>query len=393
MNQVSPHMAGSDAGRVSARPTADAENEQPDTSSLPAAKDTLNSSLKTTVDQNPALIQSKLLAPPMLRSQMLPLQILPSQILPSQVLSSQHLSSQVNSTAPLVLTAFINTNHHHHDYNPMYFSKAILKMNGNVAEMASKFTEEEWSNHRRIVQFNRSRYGSVLNVGFKAVPINERLPNSICISCIWWAEKYDCYFTSIDVIHLLEQLVAAPKRFTVQEKNRIRRGIEGFHPVTVSKTKPDNSAFFKRVMAFPHPKPRNIETSFKVFPWAYSAMPFEPSDNSTGSVSPISTSIHNNALRSSIYASIKRPQRNRGLNSDDTQADSSKLLKISPNTLFSIMKDVNADEAARERLLGTLPDLLEAFALKIGYGKPVQVPRDAMFFVNKYRQEATNLQE
>lgn len=399
MNQV----AGSDGGRVSARPTADAQREQPDASSFPAAKGTLDSSLKATAGQNPTLTQPNLLAPPMLRSQ----------VLPSQTLPSQMLSSEVNSTAPLILTAFIPANH---GYNPTYCSKVVLKMNGNVTEMASKFTEEEWSNHRRIVQFKRSRHGGVLNLGFKAVPINETLPNSICVSCIWWAEKHDCYVTSFDVIYLLEQLVAAPERFTVHEKDRIRRGLEGFHPVTISKTNPDNSEFFKRVMAFCHPKPRNMEKSFKVFPWAvlnfmlkkiigkFSVMPFEPSDRNTGLVSPDSTLIRNNALRSSIYASGKRRQRNRGLNSDDTQAASSKLPKISPSTrgaylswledtLFSIMKDVNADEAARERLLGTLPDLLEAFALKIGYRKPANVPRDAMFFVNKYRQEANNLQE
>lgn len=153
-------------------------------------------------------------------------------------------------------------------FHPMYTSKAGLKINGNLNDMAAKWTEEEWDSRRRIVQFKKSQHQAVLNVNFKAIPVNERPPNSICISCIWWAEKSDCYVTSVDTIHLLEQLVASPNRFSVEEKNRIRRNLEGFHPVTVSKAKADSEDFFKIIMAFPHPKPRNIEKDVKVFPWA-----------------------------------------------------------------------------------------------------------------------------
>ncbi|KAM0454192.1 hypothetical protein ACHAPV_008660 [Trichoderma viride] len=153
-------------------------------------------------------------------------------------------------------------------FHPMYTSKAALKINGNLNDMAAKWTEEEWSNRRRIVLFKKSQLQANLHVSFKAVPVNERPPNSICISCIWWQEKSDCYVTSVDTIHLLEQLVAAPNRFSVEEKNRIRRNLEGFHPVTVSKAKADSEEFFKIIMAFPHPKPRNIEKDVKVFPWS-----------------------------------------------------------------------------------------------------------------------------
>jgi len=63
----------------------------------------------------------------------------------------------------------------------------------------------------------------------------------------------------------LEALVGV--RFTVEEKNRIRRNLEGFRPLTVSKAKSDSEDFFKCIMGFPHPKPRNIEKDVKVFPW------------------------------------------------------------------------------------------------------------------------------
>ncbi|KAG5919648.1 hypothetical protein E4U42_006449 [Claviceps africana] len=154
-------------------------------------------------------------------------------------------------------------------YHPisLFSSKAILKIHGKLETMAEKWTQEEWDNRRRIVLFQKTQSGSTLTATFRAVPVNERPTNSICISCIWWAEKQECYVTSVDTILLLEQLVAAPSRFSVEEKNRIRRNLEGFHPLTVSKAKADSEEFFKIIMGFPNPKPRNIEKDVKVFPW------------------------------------------------------------------------------------------------------------------------------
>jgi hypothetical protein len=157
----------------------------------------------------------------------------------------------------------------HGGYSPygLYSNKAVLKVVGKLDTMAENWSQEEWDNRRRIVLFKKSQSGSTLSTTFRAVSVNERPPHSICISCIWWAEKGECFVTSVDTIYLLEQLVAAPGRFTVEEKNRIRRNLEGFHPFTVSKSKPDSEEFFKIIMAFPNPKPRNIEKDVKVFPW------------------------------------------------------------------------------------------------------------------------------
>lgn len=149
----------------------------------------------------------------------------------------------------------------------LYSTKAVLKINGDLESMASGWTQEEWENRRRIVLFNKKQQGPTLSTSFKPVTVNERPPQSICISCIYWAEKEECYVTSVDTISLLEQLVAAPGRFTVEEKNRIRRNLEGFRPLTVSKAKADSEEFFKVIMGFPNPKPRNIEKDVKVFPW------------------------------------------------------------------------------------------------------------------------------
>lgn len=149
----------------------------------------------------------------------------------------------------------------------LYQTKANLKIQGRLDTMTENWTQQEWDDRRRIVVFRKSQSGSTLTANFRACPLNERPQNSICVSCIWWAEKNECFVTSVDTIQLLEQLVAAPNRFSVEEKNRIRRNLEGFHPMTVSKGKADSEEFFKLIMGFPNPKPRNIEKDVKVFPW------------------------------------------------------------------------------------------------------------------------------
>ncbi|EEP81619.1 hypothetical protein UREG_06484 [Uncinocarpus reesii 1704] len=152
-------------------------------------------------------------------------------------------------------------------FNPyaMYPSKAVLKLNGDLDSMTENWTKDEQDVQRRLVQFTRHQTGSTIHADFKPVAPADRVPNSICISCIYWAGKKECFVTSVDTIYLLESLVGV--RFTVEEKNRIRRNLEGFRPMTVSKAKPESEDFFKVIMGFPNPKPRNIEKDVKVFPW------------------------------------------------------------------------------------------------------------------------------
>ena len=152
-------------------------------------------------------------------------------------------------------------------FNPyaMYPQRAVLKLRGNLNGMTENWTPEEWTAKRRLVRFWRSQNKSTINADFAAVKPEDRPPNSICISCIWWEERQECFATSVDTIYLLEQLVAL--RFTVEEKNRIRRNLEGFKPLTVAKGKADSEEFFKVIMGFPNPKPRNIEKDVKVFEW------------------------------------------------------------------------------------------------------------------------------
>lgn len=132
--------------------------------------------------------------------------------------------------------------------------------------MAVNWSQTEAENQRRLVQFWRTLEGNDIHCTFAPVVAADRVPNSIVVSCIYWREKKECFITSVDCILLLESLIGV--RFTVEEKNRIRRNLEGFRPQTVSKCKPDSADFFKLIMSFPNPKPRNIEKDVKVFPWS-----------------------------------------------------------------------------------------------------------------------------
>lgn len=152
-------------------------------------------------------------------------------------------------------------------FNPysMYQSKACLKIDGDLNKMSEDWTQEELDARRRLVEFKRSQHGSTITTSFAPVTLEARQAKGICVSCIWWEDKDECFITSVDTIYLLEQLVNV--RFTVEEKNRIRRNLEGFRPQTVSKAKADSEDFFKVIMGFPNPKPRNIEKDVKVFSW------------------------------------------------------------------------------------------------------------------------------
>ncbi|RKP34705.1 hypothetical protein BJ085DRAFT_4739, partial [Dimargaris cristalligena] len=144
-------------------------------------------------------------------------------------------------------------------------NKAKLDIEGDLDQVVYDWSAEESGNRRRLVQFWRRHEHNHIVCGFKPVAAAERVQNSIVVSCIYWDDKNDFFITSVDCIYLLEALIGV--RFTVEEKNRIRRNLEGFRPLTVSKSKDDSTTFFKLIMSFPNPKPRNIEKDVKVFHW------------------------------------------------------------------------------------------------------------------------------
>jgi hypothetical protein len=107
--------------------------------------------------------------------------------------------------------------------------------------------------------------GGIIHLSCEPIDQDDFDENDIVVSCIYRRETRSCYFTSVDVIYLLERIVG--EGFTVEEKNRIRRNLEGFKPITIAKHRVGCDRFFQKIMDFPAPKPRNIEKDVKVFNW------------------------------------------------------------------------------------------------------------------------------
>lgn len=155
--------------------------------------------------------------------------------------------------------------------DPASPNRVQLRIEGDLDAMCDGWTPDEWAQRRRLVQFWRDEEGQIIRCGFQPVAqeAHRGQVNTIegftIVSCIYWPERNDYFITSVDLIHLLE--VVMHMQFTVEEKNRVRRNLEGFRPLTVSKSRPESTDFFKLIMNFPHPKPRNIEKDLKVFPW------------------------------------------------------------------------------------------------------------------------------
>lgn len=152
-----------------------------------------------------------------------------------------------------------------YDPKSLYPLRVFLEIDGDLDSMPRDWTINEMENNRRLVLFTRTQSGSTITTKFETVDSDRKLQNGCVISCMRWPEKNDYFVTGIEIIALLEILVA--DRFTVEEKNRIRRNLEGYKSLTVSKDNADSGSFFKIMMDFPLPKLRNFEKDVKIFYW------------------------------------------------------------------------------------------------------------------------------
>ncbi|KAI0051254.1 hypothetical protein FA95DRAFT_1570125 [Auriscalpium vulgare] len=143
--------------------------------------------------------------------------------------------------------------------------RAVLEFLTPLEEAGSNLTEDEKKAGRRLVRFTRKQDRHRLRISCQAISQEEYDERAVVVSCIYRASADATYVTSVDIIYLLQYFVQ--DHFSVEEKNRIRRNLEGFRPVTVSKSRAGSEAFFQQIMEFPMPKPRNIEKDVKVFTW------------------------------------------------------------------------------------------------------------------------------
>lgn len=166
--------------------------------------------------------------------------------------------------------------------------KAELNIYGNLNGITeTAWTPQELSTCRRLVRFERNQKGSEIELSFEILPYHEyhedaanlnsspgsksaatptaaATTSKYCIiSCIQHLGKF--YFTSVDCILLLEKLIGY--KFGTDEKNRIRRNLEGYKPITISKSSIEFEGFFNLIKSYTDPKPINILKNVKVFEW------------------------------------------------------------------------------------------------------------------------------
>lgn len=139
-------------------------------------------------------------------------------------------------------------------------------------DMTMNWTPEERSEGRRIVKFNvDSRMDGVLSVKCEPVSLNSHFSRNeghILVSCLYWADVGQYYISSVDLVYLLERIINLT--LSSEVKNRLRRNLEKFQPITLSKSPKQGMPqyqMFTRIMAFGEPRPRNIEKDIKIFPW------------------------------------------------------------------------------------------------------------------------------
>lgn len=152
-----------------------------------------------------------------------------------------------------------------HDQDDLYAQTPILDLATPLANICAGWSAAELQAGRRLVRFSKVQDGRRLIVSCEPIRQEDYCEADSVISCIYREEADTCFVTSVDVIYLLERLTNG--EFPVEEKNRIRRNLEGLRPTTVSKHKAGFGDFFQRIMEFPDPKPRNIEKDLKVFEW------------------------------------------------------------------------------------------------------------------------------
>ncbi|KAK7057297.1 Dynamitin-domain-containing protein [Favolaschia claudopus] len=161
--------------------------------------------------------------------------------------------------------SLVRARYHASNDDTLHAHTPILDIVTSLDSLCGGWDEAELQAGRRLVCFHKVQDGCRVILSCKPIRQEDYCEADSVISCIFREETETCYVTSVDIIYLLERLTN--DEFPVEEKNRIRRNLEGLRPTTVSKHKPGSEAFFQRIMDFPDPKPRNIEKDLKVFEW------------------------------------------------------------------------------------------------------------------------------
>ncbi|UKZ59991.1 uncharacterized protein TrAtP1_001279 [Trichoderma atroviride] len=316
--------------------------------------------------------------------------------------SSGNLS---NVTRPLAqISTTINKKEKSESQTPN-MAELTLKVDDGLDEMTKDWSREELHDSRRIVAFRKLLSGSTLDVSFDAVAADAMLPDGFYISCIKRDDINSCYFTQHDVIRLIEWLLTwshtepFPYRLSAEEKSQILQTLDDFKPLTVSKVKAETEDFFKLIMSLSHPQPSNFEIQIEVHRWEallpalktimdkYSAQlksyiqSREPKKIEYVRVDRIIAKPFSSQLPATTAYKLEE------INLDKRQIYISELA----NSFVRMIKDLDFGEDALKRVSVILPNLLEAFALRIGHRAPTLMHRRIHHFVFENRDEISTV--
>ncbi|KAG7660533.1 uncharacterized protein J8A68_005952 [[Candida] subhashii] len=142
-----------------------------------------------------------------------------------------------------------------------------LRFANDLNTMTQNWTLAEHESRRRLVrfEFEQNQQDGMKTIYFEPITPDQVESSKPIISCILWQERNRYIATSVDIILILEYLVA--QSFGIEEKNRIRRNLQSLKPITVSRSNVCDCDFFNLIMSMENPRPRNIEKDLKVFNW------------------------------------------------------------------------------------------------------------------------------
>ncbi|KAL6898240.1 hypothetical protein GGI43DRAFT_423762 [Trichoderma evansii] len=285
------------------------------------------------------------------------------------------------------------------NYGPQAPNKVTLKVIGDLDAMTKGWSPEELHDCRRIVVFRKFLIESTLQISFHTVSSNgEPPPNSFYISCIKEDATGVYYFTEEDIIDLIEWLRSwpSPYRLSAEQKTHILDILENFRPLTVSKIEAETEDLFKLIMGLSNPQPSNLEVDIKVLCWE-TLLPALKTiiDGDDGIKLPETPTIMHKkvvrtAQRSSVTTDIDHSHQTKSgdWNFSDIGRDKLEIYNSwLADSLFTAVRDVNTDQNARNRVLSILPELLEAFAIRIGHNVPVDMHYNIESFILRNRDK------
>lgn len=125
---------------------------------------------------------------------------------------------------------------------------------------------------RRLVRFSRKQIGRVVTLSFELVTSyskeDDDAENKIIISCLLPPEQKFHFITSVDFVRLISMLVnPTTKKLSIEEKNRVRRSLEVFQPLTLKKHEASTAGIFNYLMCLHTPRPFTIAKDIKMFEW------------------------------------------------------------------------------------------------------------------------------